>query len=135
MSERNPGVRIWSARSIIAIRAIFILAVLLPVNVLAGGRIEYLVNTARTYSHTPLPATAFLVKTCAGNVLCAARHIARHIGPRARLEKTTHPDTDTIRRVKSRPSITHWKTVPPKHNYPLSQSLWQKGCLGNHLRI
>jgi len=112
MSERNPGVPIWSAHSIIAIRAIIILALLLPATVLAGDRIEHLVTTATSLSRTPLPPLNYIRKTCA-DVLCAARLIKTHLGPKARLEKITHPDTDTIRRVTSVPSLSDSKRLPP----------------------
>lgn len=74
---------------------------------------EQFVATTRALSRNPLPALDHIVKKCADDVLCAARLIKTHLGPKARLEKIIHPDTDTIRRVKSVRSLSNSKWLPP----------------------
>ena len=106
MSETNPGARTWSARSIIAISATALTLLLPSVSALAEGGVERLLNAARSLAPGQVPSLAHVMNECAGDELCAARMVRDSLGPRARLERVKHPDTDTIRRVKSLPSLT-----------------------------
>ncbi len=58
---------------------------------------------------TELPPLSVIQQQCAQDTLCAARILAGIIGPAARLEPVQHPSTDTIRWVKSAPSITEYR--------------------------
>ena len=52
-----------------------------------------------------LPSRAALTAACGGDLHCSAQRLADALGPRARLLAVTHPDTDTIRWVETRPSL------------------------------
>jgi carboxyl-terminal processing protease len=80
--------------------------------VLAGDRTDRLVATARSVAGDAIAPIRLIRKACGQDPLCAARFLARGLGPRARLEKIRHPDTDTIRRVRTRPSVTGWSLRP-----------------------
>ncbi len=69
--------------------------------------------TARSVAGNAIAPMHLIRQGCDQDTLCAARFLAEKLGPRARLEKIRHPDTDTIRRVSSRPSVTGWSLRPP----------------------
>ncbi|MFQ6017647.1 MAG: S41 family peptidase [Kiloniellaceae bacterium] len=50
-------------------------------------------------------SAAALGRACGREPLCAARRLATAIGDGARLQRVGHPDTDTIRWVRTRPSL------------------------------
>jgi len=104
-------VRIWWVRSTIVINLIFLLAALAPVETLAGGAVGRLLTSAGALASGPVPASFTVVAACRDDALCAARLVARSLGPRARLERVRHPDTDSIRRVKSAPSLAGWNII------------------------
>ena len=112
MSARSPGARTWWVRSITAIKLLIILACLLPAPALAGDRLDRLVASVRHLAGEATPPLRLIRNSCRQDVVCAARYLVRRLGPRARLEKTRHPDTDAIRRVSTRPSVTGWSRRP-----------------------
>ncbi len=69
--------------------------------------IRRLQREAARWSGTSLPSPASLVRLCGTSMLCAARTLAGFLGHGARLAYRRHPDTDTIRMVRSLPSIVH----------------------------
>ena len=54
----------------------------------------------------PVPPLAALQARCGEDALCAGRVIAQALGPRARIVRRRPPDTDAIRLVKVKPTIT-----------------------------
>ncbi len=104
--------RIWWVRSTIAISLGVFLNLLPPGAVLAGGGMERLAARASAFAGAALPPFEALRAACGGDMLCAARRLAKRLGPRARLERVRHPDTDSIRRVSSAPSLAGWKMLP-----------------------
>ena len=54
----------------------------------------------------PPPARRALITACDGRPPCIARALVLALGPRARLERVMHPDTDTIRMVHPLPTVT-----------------------------
>ncbi|MCF6199770.1 MAG: S41 family peptidase [Hyphomicrobiaceae bacterium] len=109
MSARSRGAPIWSALSTIAIRisTLFLVVVtnLVPQQAWGMDSVARITAAVNAVSNGPYFSHDVLRKSCAGNLLCVARLIARKLGPKARLEKRRHPDTDEIRRVRNRPSL------------------------------
>ncbi len=103
MSAPSPGAPRWWALSIIAISLTALLVCAMPARAQGLKRLH---DTSRALALGPVPALAVLRARCGADILCAARVIAASIGPRARLERVIHPDTDTIRRVRNRVSVT-----------------------------
>lgn len=54
-----------------------------------------------------------VAQTCGVDRLCAARRIVETLGPPAQLEAVVHPDTDSIRRATSQPSIGRFQSIGP----------------------
>lgn len=67
---------------------------------------------ARVAVYAAPPKMAELRQTCAGDVRCAAKVIAQHLGAKARLERAAAPDTDTIRMVETAASLGPVKVMP-----------------------
>lgn len=75
----------------------------------AGGAdpVARIVRATAVYeTAAELPDLAAVKQTCGADALCAAREIVAASGGRARLEAVAHPGTDTIRWVKTAPSVT-----------------------------
>ncbi|MCY4049563.1 MAG: S41 family peptidase [Hyphomicrobiales bacterium] len=70
----------------------------------AGG-IGRLYDAVADVSARPLPSVKALASMCDGDVVCAGEALASSLGPHARLERITHPSTDSIRGVETRPSV------------------------------
>ncbi len=105
--------RIWWVRSTIAISLGVFVSLLPPGAALAaGGGMERLAARAGAFAGAALPPPEALRAACGGDMLCAARRLVKRLGPRARLERVRHPDTDSIRRVSSAPSLAGWKMLP-----------------------
>ncbi len=105
MSAASPGARTWSARSITATRAIGLALALLATPALAGDAIDRIVGAASLARLDLIPGEAALRQRCGSDGLCAAREVAEKLGPRARLDRVRHPDTDTIRWVTTPASV------------------------------
>ena len=54
----------------------------------------------------PVPPLSVLRAQCGEDALCAGRMIAQALGPRAGLKRLRPPDTDAIRLVKVKPSVS-----------------------------
>ena len=72
----------------------------------AATGVERLHQRVAALALRPVPPLAALRAQCREDTLCAARLLARALGPRARLQRISHPDTDAIRLVRVRRSIT-----------------------------
>ncbi len=121
MSARNPGGRIWLAHLTIVTRGILPLAftLLSALPLWAGSAssavaVKRIVTLASSFSRQPVPPYRQVRQACGQDALCAARLILASQGKQARLEKVTHPTTNSIRRVESLPSITRQHS--PKNN-------------------
>ena len=84
---------------------VLVLAALLSGQALAEGAVGRLLTGAGALASGPVPAPFAVAQACRDDALCAARLIAQSLGPRARLERVRHPDTDSIRRVHTAPSL------------------------------
>ncbi len=74
----------------------------------AAPPLERFLGAAAQYVAISDEARAAIVDSCGpSDLACAAAVIAAHIGPPARLDLVRHPNTDEIRRVTSRPSVSH----------------------------
>ncbi|MCH9020822.1 MAG: hypothetical protein IIA73_10725 [Proteobacteria bacterium] len=107
-SAKSPGARPWSALSTTAISLAAATAVAFtPAAAQTGGAVDRLLAAVAAYAppETTLPARSEIDRRCAEDVVCAAALVARAFDGRATLERVTHPDTDTIRLVKTRPSV------------------------------
>lgn len=69
------------------------------------GGIGRLHSAVVDVSVQPLPSVKTLTSMCGGNVVCASEALVSSLGPHARLERISHPSTDEIRGVKTRPSV------------------------------
>ena len=67
--------------------------------------IERLYDAVANVSAWPLPSVRTLASMCDGDVVCAGEALASSLGSHARLERITHPSTDSIRGVETRPSV------------------------------
>ncbi len=118
MSARNPGGPIWWAHSITATRtslfALLLVALLLPEGARADGPVERIIASVNAVSQTSAISARLVRLKCGGDVLCAARLIAAKLGPKARLVRVRHPDTDSIRRVRSKSSLDGWELQAPQ---------------------
>ncbi len=108
-SVKSPGARPWSALSTTAISlaAAAAGAVAPAAAAPAAGAGDRLRAAVAAYAppETTLPARSEIDRRCAEDAVCAAALVARAFDGRAALERVTHPDTDTIRLVKTRPSV------------------------------
>ncbi len=94
-----------------AARALVALALLAPLVINAAGAraesgIARIRERAAALALKPVPPLAVLRARCGTDALCAGRIIARTLGPRAGLKRLRPPDTDSIRLVKVKPSVT-----------------------------
>ena len=67
--------------------------------------IELLYDAVADVSAQPLPPVRTLSSMCGGDVVCAGEALASSLGPHARLERITHPSTDSIRGVETLTSV------------------------------
>ena len=112
MSARRPGARPWSAPSITAIRFRRPIALLVAAGffgpaaagVSAGPAIDRLYSAAAPYAPDRL-ARAEVDRRCGDDVRCAAEVIAEAFAGRALIEAVDHPDSDSMRLVKTEPSL------------------------------
>ncbi|MCY4030976.1 MAG: S41 family peptidase [Hyphomicrobiales bacterium] len=70
-----------------------------------AGVIGRLHDAVADVSARPLPSVKTLTSICGGDAVCAGEALASSLGPHARLERITHPSTDEIRGVQTRPSV------------------------------
>lgn len=70
--------------------------------------VERMLSAAREYALAAdaVASPVAIERRCGRDVLCAARMIVNSAGPGAALVRVHTPDTDTIRWVKTRPSVT-----------------------------
>ena len=100
---KSPGARRWSALATTAISAAALgLAGPAPAAP-SDDAIERVLAAVAAYADIPDPSA--LRRRCGTDALCAARLVAGALGGRASLERVDHPDTDTIRRVTTPPSV------------------------------
>jgi hypothetical protein len=101
-----PGARTWSARSITAIRAASLAALLLAAApAAAGDALERILHATAAASGAALPSRGVLIAACRDDLVCSAHRLVEALGPGARLLPVAHPDTDTIRWVETAPSL------------------------------
>lgn len=106
MSARSRGARTWLARSIIATEALALGLLLSPPPLASAATpFERLVAAVEAAAGTAVTPAGALASRCADDLLCAGRVLATELGPRAHLQRVSHPDSDTIRRVHSRASV------------------------------
>ena len=72
----------------------------------ASGIERMLASVAMFADAAKIPSLETIKARCRDDVLCAGKMLAERFGPKARLERVVHPDTDRIRRVKSALSVT-----------------------------
>ncbi len=103
MSARSPGALSWSDRSITAIERILPTAFLFGLLAVpwAPGRADPFLDRLRLAEGE----RQALERACDGDRLCIARRLVAERPDRYRLVAVKTPDTDTIRWVRSRPSI------------------------------
>lgn len=112
---KSPGARRWSVRSTTAISAAAALCLAFPApTARAQETIERLLATVAAYASADagLPESSALRRLCGADALCAARLVVRALGKGAALERVAHPDTDTIRRVTTPPSVRALGRLP-----------------------
>ncbi len=97
------GARRWSAFATTAISAAALSLIGLAPAAPSDGAIERVLAAVAAYADVPDPSA--LRRRCGTDALCAARLVAGALGGRASLVSVDHPDTDTIRRVTTRPSV------------------------------
>ncbi len=98
---------IWLARSTTATRALALASAVCLQSAVApaGDDIARLAESTAALARGPIPSEASLRALCDGDLLCAAHRLVEVLGPRARLEAVRHPDSDSIRGVKTQPSV------------------------------
>ncbi len=69
-------------------------------------RMRHLWREVARITGKTLPAPERVFGICKGRWPCIGKHLQRALGHRARLERIMHPDTDTIRFVRSLPTLT-----------------------------
>ncbi len=84
----------------------FLVFVLMTAPAAAESGIARIWKRTAALALEPVPPLALLRQRCGEDALCAGRVIARALGPRARIVRLRPPDTDAIRLVKVRPTIT-----------------------------
>lgn len=97
----------WWAPSGTATRlAAAAVALFVPATATALGAVDRLLETAAAYGLAIPDETVETVRAvCGDDALCVARRIAAAGDGRARLERRSHPDTDTIRWVTTQTSV------------------------------
>jgi len=84
----------------------FLVFVLMTAPAAAESGIARIWKRTAALALEPVPPLALLRQRCGEDALCAGRVIARALGPRARIVRLRPPDTDAIRLVKVKPSVT-----------------------------
>ncbi len=84
----------------------FLVFVLMAAPAAAESGIARIWKRTAALALEPVPPLALLRQRCGEDALCAGRIIARALGARARIVRQRPPDTDAIRLVKVRPTIT-----------------------------
>ncbi len=137
MSEKNLGALTWLARLTIVTKPtllVMFLTLLLSarfalaensqeqrqeqrqdLRVTVHPAIMRILKTSQKFSTARLPSKHALFLACHSDAVCAAKLIAKALGAKARLERVKHPTSDSIRRVKSMPSIARWTLKSPHH--------------------
>ena len=70
-----------------------------------GDALDRILNATAAASGAPLPSRAALIAACREDLLCSAHRLVEVLAPGARLVPVAHPDTDTIRWARTRPSL------------------------------
>ncbi len=108
-SVKSPGARPWSVLSTIAISlaAVAAGAFAPAASAQTDGAVDRLLAAVAAYAppEVGLPARSEIDQRCAEDAVCAAALVAAAFDGQAALERVTHPDTDTIRLVKTQPSV------------------------------
>ena len=71
----------------------------------AGDALDRILDATAVASGATLPPRSALLAACGSDLPCSARRLVDVLGGAARLVPVAHPDTDTIRWARTRPSL------------------------------
>jgi hypothetical protein len=71
----------------------------------ANDALDRILAETAAAARAALPSRGALIGVCGSDLHCSAQRLVEALGPRARLERVAHPDSDTIRWVETRPSL------------------------------
>lgn len=111
MSVRSLGARPWSAPATTVISVLFALSAVAgptgPATAAAGGAVDRMIAALDAYGAAPdAGALASWRAACGEDARCVAERLVAAAPGRVRLVGQRTPDSDTIRWVETRPSVT-----------------------------
>jgi hypothetical protein len=113
MWAKSLGARTWWAPSTTAISLAALLAAAPPSAVAATDGIDRLAAALDAYAASDEGLSASELRAACGvDLLCASRRVLDLLPGRARLQRVRHPDSDTIRMVKSPASVAARRRLP-----------------------